>query len=96
MKTLYLKDQLKIKKNSYIDQGVFYANGWCATFKIFHFFFKTLVTLFHDRFVNYINLFRIQGTGCYNIKVTSISSQKYGSLKFVKFEFRHIACFSYI
>ena len=35
-------------------------------------------------------LFRILGTGCYNINVTFISSPKDGLLKLIKFEFRHV------
>ena len=41
-------------------------------------------------------MFKIQGTGCYNINVTFISSEKDGLLKYVKFEFRHASSFSCI
>ena len=32
--------------------------------------------VFWIKFVNYMKLFKIQGTGCYNINFTFISSQK--------------------
>ena len=47
-------------------------------------------------FVKYSKLFKIQGTGCYDINVTFISSPKLDLLEFVKFEFRHVSSFSCI
>ena len=39
------------------------------------------------KFVKYIKLFEIQGTGFYDINITFISSLKNGLLKLVNFEF---------
>ena len=47
-------------------------------------------------FCNYIKLFKIQDTSCYNVDVTFISSSRIGLLKFVKFESRHVSSFSCI
>ena len=41
-------------------------------------------------------MFKIQDTGCYNINVTFISSQKDGLLKYIKFEFQPVSSFSCI
>ena len=41
-------------------------------------------------------MFKIQGTSCYDIIVSFISSEKDGLLKFVKFEFWHVSSFSCI
>ena len=38
-----------------------------------------------EKFANYIKLFKIQGTGCYNMNFTFVSSQRGGFLKFVFF-----------
>ena len=39
------------------------------------------------KFVNYSKLFKMQGTGCYNINVIFMSSQKDALLKYVEFGF---------
>ena len=59
-------------------------------------FFQIKCLFYWIKFVNYIKLFKIQGTGCYNINVTFISSQKDGLLKYVECEFRHVFSFSCI
>ena len=45
------------------------------------------------KYVKYIKLFEIQGTGYYDINVTCTGSQKHGLLEFIKFKFRHIYSF---
>ena len=47
-------------------------------------------------FVNYIKLFKIQGTRCYDVNVKFLSFQKDDLLKYVKFRFRHVFSFSRI
>ena len=42
------------------------------------------------KFVKYIKLFKIQGTSCYDVNITCLSSPKGDLLKFVKFKFRQI------
>ena len=43
-----------------------------ANMELFH----TKIFIVLDKIVNYVNSFKIQGTGSYNINVTFISSQK--------------------
>ena len=47
-------------------------------------FFKKKIFFFLIKSVKYTKLFKIQGTSCYDINVTFISSSKDGLLKFVK------------
>ena len=46
-----------------------------------------------DKICKSYKLFKIQGTGCYNINITFISSSTDGLLHFVKFEFRQVSSF---
>ena len=48
------------------------------------------------KYVKYIKLFKIQGTGCYDVNVTFTWSPKDDLLQFIKFKFRHVYNFSCI
>ena len=58
--------------------------------------FRYVFSFHWIKFVKYMKLIQIQGTGCYDIKVTFLSSAKDSLLRFVKFESRHFSNFSCI
>ena len=58
--------------------------------------FRYVFSFHWIKFVKYMKLIQIQGTGCYDINVTFLSSAKDSLLRFVKFESRHFSNFSCI
>ena len=59
-------------------------------------FFQINKFVLLDKIKLFIKLFKIQGTDCYDIIVTFISSPKNGFLEFVQFELPHVSNFSCI
>ena len=35
------------------NQGILYVDGWCASFKMLYFFFRTLMTLSKNKYLFY-------------------------------------------
>ena len=68
-------------------------NSWKCLCQVWN-SFRWIYSFHWIKFVKYVKSFKIQGTGCYDINVTFMSSPKVGLLEFIKSKFRHVSSFS--